>query len=92
MKDAADLWFLILGLVVAAVAAVVKTIRSLRRLSRMIDVFLGYDDHPGIDERVAALEADMTAMRGELQELKRLVSVQTPTAVVNVAPPVPPAS
>ena len=87
MKDAADLWVILIGLVVAAVAAIVKTVRSLRRLARMVDEFLGYEGHPGIADRVTTLEHDMTALREEIQELKRLVSVQTPAAVVNVTPP-----
>lgn len=72
MKEASEFWLLILAAVGAALTAIWKTWVNLRRLSRMVDEFLGYDDHPGAVERIANLE-------DRISELERLMSIHLVT-------------
>jgi len=72
VKDATEVWLVIIAAIGAFLTAVWKTWTNLRRLSRMVDEFLGYEEHPGAVERIANLE-------DRIAELERLMSIHLVT-------------
>lgn len=68
---------------VAAIGLFLAGWRSLRKVLRVADAILGFTDiegHrvPGVAERVEVLEQEISQLRADVAELKRLVSIQHP--------------